>query len=244
MPYLTQAGVTRIEQNQQRWNNRVSRDRAARDSLLAWLHDQRDAPQGSVPLARFLLDPRSALGGHFFTLADLDAAGAYLSEKGLIRGTAYVDQQRSPVWAQLSVDGIDCMEQGGNVAEYLTPRPGGVIYNFNAPLTGTNIAVGDNASQHATVNGIDADSLRTLMTAIIQALPSLGLDATDHKDVERTANEVIYESEQHQADPSRLRSTLTRLRSALAPAAKQSLSAVLNALIDYERQRIGLPPAQ
>ena len=123
---LTEIGVQHVETNRDRWNDRVYRDRAVRNALLDWLHDQRDAPQGSVPLTSFLQDPRSALGPIFFTANDLDAAAAYLSERGLIEGTAHLSQLRGPAWARITANGIDCIEQGGNVADYLTPPAGSV----------------------------------------------------------------------------------------------------------------------
>jgi hypothetical protein len=197
-----------------------------------------------VPLTNFLSDSRRALAGHFFTASDLDAAAAYLSERGLIEGTAHVSQLRGPAWARIKANGIDCIEQGGNVADYLTPPAGGVTYNFNAPLTGTNIAVGNNATQHASVSGIDSESLHTLMTAILQAMPSLGLDATNRKEAENAASQIIYEIGQPEPNRSRLRKTLTKIREALTPAARQALTVVLNALIDYECKRLGLPPGE
>lgn len=245
LPYvmLTQSGATRAESARVRWSNRVFRDRAARNALLAWLHDNEGAQQDAVHVADFLRDPRSAIDGHFFSGADLDAAVTYLYEKGLIDGQ-FIEEQRYPYAVRLTAAGTDCMELGGDVAEYLTPRPGSITYNFNAPVSGTNVAVGDHATQHATINGIDSDSLHVLMNAITQALPGLEMDTQDQKETQDTTNQVIFEIQQHQPDGQRLRTALRTIRELLTRAGNQALAAVLNAAIDYERNKLGLPPAE
>lgn len=239
---LTPAGAAHVESARERWNSRVFRDRAARNALLAWLHDHDGAQQVPVSVADFLRDPRSAVEGHFFSPADLDATATYLYNKGLIEGV-FVEEQRGPIAAWLTTEGIDCMEQGGSVAEYLAPRQGGVTYNFHGPVSGTNVAVGDHATQHATINGIDADNLRTLMQAMIEALPSLHMDTQDQKDAQDAAGEALAEIAQQEPDHPRLHAALTKIRNLLARAGNQALAAVLNAAVDYERIKLGLPPA-
>ena len=233
---LTQSGAVHAESGYKRWRSRVFRDRAARNALLAWLHDE-GTQNDPMPLPGFLRDPRSAIDGHFFAAADRDAAAIYLYQKRLIDGD-FIEEQRCPYIAWLTADGIDCMERGGNVAEYLAPRSGGVTYNLNAPVSGTNVIVGD----HGTINGIDADSLRVLMQAIIEALPGLGLDTHDQKAVTDTTDQIVSDIEQHQPDQQRLRAALRKVGDLLTRAANQALAAVLSAAIDYERSKLGLPP--
>ena len=240
---LTAAGAASARGSNEGWNIRTSRNRAVRNALLAWLHDQEDNLQGAALLASFLQDPHSIIGGHITSPADLDAASAYLCDKKLIQGTAFIDQQRGPVWAHLTADGIDCMEHGGDVAEYLTPRSSQVTYTFNGPITGTNVAVGDHAHQNATLRGIDTDALRTLTQAIIEALPGLDLEAHDQADAQDAASQIMTETEQTQPDRPRLRTAMEKLRNVLATSAKQSLAAVLSSLIDYELTKAGLPPS-
>jgi hypothetical protein len=134
-------------------------------------------------------------------------------------------------------------KQGGSVAEYLPPGGGSVTYNFNAPVSGANVAVGDHARQRATINGIDADHLQVLMSAITQALPGLNLDAQDCSDVQDAAAQVISEIRQGESDHPRLYAALGKVRDVIARAGNQALAAVLGAAIDYERGKLGLPPA-
>jgi hypothetical protein len=239
---LTSSGAAQAESARERWSSKTLRDRATRNALLAWLHDNEAAQHGPVRIADFLRDPRSAIDGHFLSAGDLDAAATYLNQKGLIDGH-FIEEQHYPYAARLTADGTDCMEQGGNVAEYLAPRPGGVTYNFHAPVSGTNVAVGDNATQHATISGIDTDSLRVLMKAITEALPGLGLDTHDQKDAQNATNQVVSEIEQQQPDQQRLGAILRKVRDLLTKAGNQALAAVLSASIDYERSKLGLPPA-
>lgn len=235
---LTATGAARAEHARQRWENRVHRDRAARNALLAWLHAQRATPQGPVPLAGFLHAPQSVIDGHFLTADDLAAAAGYLYQKSLITGLPADD---TPITAGLTADGTDCIEQGGDVANYLTPKPSGPTYNFG-PVSGTNIAVGDHATQHATIHGIDADNLRTLMQAITQAIPSLGLNSHDQEEADQTTQQIAAEIETHQPDHARLRAALKKIGATLANAGNQALAAILTAAINQERAKLGLPP--
>jgi hypothetical protein len=224
------------------WDSAVLRDRTARNALLAWIRDQRDSPQGMALVANFLRDRRSSFSGRFFSASDVDAAAAYLYDKGLIDGT-FVDQQHGPVYARLKAEGIDCIEHGGDVAAYLTSKERHpVTYNFNAPVSGTNVAVGDHATQISVTQGIDADALRTLVQAITEALPALGLDSKEQIETEEVASGIVTETQQSSPDRSRLRQGLGSLGRLVASSAQQALAAVLSALIDYELAKLGLPP--
>jgi hypothetical protein len=237
---LTASGAAYAESARERWNSQVFRRRAARDALLAWLHDFEGAQHGPFPLAGFLRDPRRVVDGHFFSRRDIDGAATYLCQKGLMDGRFADD---ALIAASLTAEGIDCMEQGGNVAEYLTPHSIGVTYNFHAPVSGTNVALGDHATQYAAISSVDADSLRVLMKAVVEALPSLNMDLQAQKDVENATSEVVSEVGEHQADRPRLSKALLAVRGFLARAGNQALAAVLGAAIDYERAKLGLPPA-
>ncbi len=150
---LTESGAARVAQARRVMENPVARAQAARDALLAWLYDQRTGQQDAEHVDKFLSDPRSAANGLFFSLTDVDDAARYLQEKDLIDG-ARVDERRGPVIASITATGIDCAEQGGNVADFeKQPAKDSVSYSFNAPVSGTNIAVGGQATQHAVVHG-------------------------------------------------------------------------------------------
>jgi len=244
LPYaqLTSTGADLAQLNAREWDDAVVRDRATRNALLAFIRDHRDNPQGAVLVARFLQDRRSALNARFLSPADLDAAAAYLYDKGLIDGT-FIEEQRGPVYAWLKAEGSDCIEHGGDVAAYLVDKGRRVTtYNFNAPVSGTNVAVGHGATQISVSQGIDADSLRTLVRAITEAIPALGLDRPQQTEAEDAAREIGAEAQQSSPDRSRLQRALGGLRRILASSGQQALAAVLRAGIDYELAKIGLPP--
>jgi hypothetical protein len=234
---LTGAGFAHISALRRDWADDTFRMRAARDALLAWLYDRAAKVLVSVPIAEFFGDTRSAYGGQFFARYDLDAAASYLQEKNLI-----IRSGKDPVKVKILADGIDCMERGGSVAEHVErPAQATASYSFNAPVG--NVAIGKNAHQYAAINAMDADSLRTLMKAIIEALPGLDLDIQGRKDAEDATNQVVYEVQQHEPDRPRLRAAMQKIRELLALAGNQALAAVLSAAVDYERVKLGIPPA-
>jgi hypothetical protein len=239
---LTVQGAAHVVQARSVMTNRIRRSQVTRDALLAWMYDQRAHPQGAVHVDNFFRGPQSAFNGQFFSLSDVDDAASYLQEKGLIAGTG-VDRRRGPVIAQITANGIDCVEQGGSVSEYIKqPGKASVSYSFNGPVSGTNFAVGDNAMQHATANGMDAGGLRTVITAITDAFPILRMDAGDEKAAADAASEVISEMEKQIPNASRIGAAISKMRQLLARAGNQALAAALQAAIDYERTKLGLPP--
>ena len=239
---LTASGVAYAENDNERWNNQVFRDRAARNALLAWLHDQRDQPQGASLIINFFRDPRSIVAGHFSSAADVDAAAAYLQDKELIKGIGSEDHQHGPTWARLTAKGTDCIEQGGDVADYLTPRTTGTTYNFHAPVTGNNVAIGDNATQYTAINSTDAESIRILIEAVTQALPALALGTSNQQEAENAATQALTEIKELNPSHPRIQAALKKIGTVLAGAGNQALSAVLRAGIDYEMGKLGLPP--
>lgn len=235
---LTDDGTARVQKSLRAWNDRIFRDRAARNAFLAFVY--RVGEGGAMILSRdFFNSPLSAVDGHFFTWDDIAAASRYLQDKKLVRVNEFA-------LTQLTGRGYDCIEQGGDVTEYLNRREGNT-YNFGN-ITG-NVSTGDvgsgNISQAANITqGFDADQLRMLMDAVVQALPVLALEMQDREAAQDVADQVILEVKQGQSDRSRLSRAMHRLKSILAPSAQQALTAVLTGAIDNELTRLGLPPGR
>lgn len=240
---LTQDGAAHVRANREAWEGLALRNRQARDALLAWLYGQQDHPQYFVHVQRFLSDPRSLVSGRFFSPADVDGAASYLLEKQLIRGTA-VDQTNAPAMARITSRGIDCVEEGGSVSDYVKKQPvaGGGGYTFNAPITARNFAAGDHAHQVAMSQGMSGSELRGLMQAVIEALPGLELQPAYASEVTTITAEVLTETEDTPRDHAKLRVALERLRTLLAMSGKTALAAALTALIDGAFTKLGLPP--
>ena len=240
---LTSDGLGHISALRRDWADRVLRDRAARDALLGWLYDWRGNAGGAIDVDYFFGEPRSVHSGQFFSLSDIDGAARYLQEKNLI------DVERISTrltFLRITAGGIDRVEQGGDVAEYGKPVKPSVSYtitSFTAPVTAMNITTGGQANQHATGSSLDAGSLRTLIQAIVEALPGLGLDTQFLNQAKEAANEATAEIEQPQPDQPRLHVALRKVRDLLAQAGSQALAAVLSAAIDYELGKLGIPPA-
>ena len=91
---LTQSGAVHAESGYKRWRSRVFRDRAARNALLTWLHDE-GGQNGPMPLPGFLRDPRSAIDGRFFSAADRDAGFGLTTAQ-------WSDLRRTPAIQRLS----------------------------------------------------------------------------------------------------------------------------------------------
>lgn len=240
---LTDAGAARVHANRLTWDNMAVRSQRARDALLAWLYDQQDHPQYFVHIQRFLGDARSLVSGQFFSPADVDGAASYLLEKQLIRGTS-IDQMNAPAMARITSAGIDCVENGGSVADHLRKQPpsGATGYTFNAPITATNFAAGDHAHQVANSHGMSGSEIRDLMQTVIEALPGLELRPVYAGEVTTIAAEVVAETNGNPGDHAKLRLALDRLRAVLAMSGKTALAAALTALIDSALTKLGLPP--
>jgi hypothetical protein len=236
---LTSDGVHHVAALRRGWADRALRDRAARDALLAWLYDRRihEAAGG------FFSDPRSAYSGQFFSSDDMEDSARYLQEKKLIKRT-HSNWLSDLSDLRITASGLDCIEQGGSVAEYAKqPAKTNISYSFNAPVSGTNVSIGGKAGQHATVSGLDASSLRTLIQAIVEALPGLGLDTQLLRETRGAADEVVDEIGHHEPDQQGVRAALGKVRDLLGRAGNQALAAVLSAAIDYERSKLGIPPS-
>jgi hypothetical protein len=241
---LTSGGADYISALRRDWADHKLRDRAARDALLAWLYDKRTQAIEAFDTGEFFNDPRCSSCGQFFSLSEIDDAARYLQDKNLITGER-TDWQQGVRRPRITAGGIDCIEQGDGVAEYgKEPAKTNISYTISGPVSGTNVSIGGNTTQHATVNTVDADSLKTLIQAVIEALPGLGFDAQLITETTGAANGVVAEIEQRQLDKPRLRAALEKVQNLLSRAGNQALAAVLNAAIDYERSKLGLPPAR
>jgi len=240
---LTSDGARHISALRRCWADHALRDRAVRDALLEWLYDQRIRKRSVSGFEGFFYDPRSAYSGQFFSVSDVEDAERYLLDKNLIEqtGDSVLPVLRS---YRITASGLDCIEQGGSVADSARQPAGtSISYSFNAPVSGTNVAIGDNATQHATGGTVDAASVRTLIQAVVEALPILGLDARILDETKDAATQAAAEIGQQQPDRRHPRTALGKIRDHLAQAGNQALAAVLSAAIDYERNKLGLPPA-
>jgi hypothetical protein len=240
---ITKAGAARVVHTRSVMTNGMRRSQAARNALLAWLYEQRTDPRGSVIVDNVLRSPHGAFNGQFFGIDDVDDAASYLREKGLIAGSG-ADQRRGPVLARITAEGMDCIERGGNVADYIRqPDKPGVTYSFRGPVSGSNFAVGDHSTQYAAATGLDVNGLRDVMAAVAGQLSSLQLEPLEERALAAAAGEVTTEIAGQAPDKSRISAALKKTLPLLAKAGNQALAAAFRIAIDAERAKLGLPPA-
>jgi hypothetical protein len=238
---LTKKGTSRAEQSHSRWANRVFRNWAARNHLLEWLYGQRGYRQASVRIQDFFKYVLSIVEGYFLAAPDVDDAMAYLLERNLIH-KAPGDQGPEHFSVRITSYGIECMEQGGSVADYLNPPDKmGNTYIFHGPITTSNFAAGDHANQNAAVSTLNVADLRAVMHAILEALPSLDLEPQQHEAVLITTSEVIAQANGPAQDLSQLRRSLQKLRAVIATSGKTALTTALTSLIEAALAKAGLP---
>ena len=239
----TGQGAAHVLQARAVMMNPVRRSQAVRDALLAWLYGHRTHLQGAIHVDKFLSDPHSAYAGQFFSLHDIDDAASYLRDKELIKGTG-IEQRRGPVIAAITASGIDCIEQGGSVADYIRPPARAAVnYSFNAPISGPNIAIGDNATQYYANYGLNAGEICELMQTIVEALPGLSLELSQQDAAEAITSQVIIETKTDTPDTTKITQALKKLRGVLATSVKSALSTALTALIDSALTKAGIPPS-
>jgi hypothetical protein len=209
---LTEDGAAYVEENLKEWNNRVRRDRASRNALLAFAYESAENA-GVIYLPRdFLRSPLSAVAGHFFSPTDVLAASRYLQDKELARG----DESKI---TRLTARGYDCVEQGGDVAEY-SHRSDGSVTNITISDPQGVIINSPNSVQQNIKAGIDTRDLLKFAGFVRQIGSTLGLDTDKQTELEDQAME-LYEVASSQAPEAgrlrRLADKILRILNAAAP---------------------------
>jgi hypothetical protein len=232
---LTAKGVTQAEQSRWQWKDRVFRNFAARDHLLAWLYDRADSESTSVAIAGFFTHPRSIVTGHFLSPKDVEGAMVYLCAQDLIRVVTNIVGYPGLNIVSITSHGVDCVERGGSVSEYLSSRQDQAknINNIGS-ITAESVVIGDN---NAVIGRIDASSLRDLAGAIGHVLSNRDLRAEDQKTAEAATGEIISETRASEPNRRRLHTALAKLRDILARAGNEALVVA----VDHELAKLGLP---
>jgi hypothetical protein len=115
-------------------------------------------------------------------------------------------------------------------------------YSFNGPVAATNFAVGDHATQHTTtITNIHVSEIRQAMQAVIDALPSLALEAVHNHEAAAAAAEAITHTDESPNDPGKLTRAARRVREIVSTSAKTALSTALTTMIDAALKKAGIP---
>jgi hypothetical protein len=167
--YLTDEGRRDVEERKRRREEPGLRRRACRDAFLDWLDSQPGSSTNTVPVDGFLRDNRSTWEGEPFDVPDVEVATAYLRDRGLVSGVE-VEEFGGPIRASITAAGVDCVEAGGSVADYLNrgQLAGTTITtHFHGPVPG-QVGIGNTIHQ-TQYQGLDVETLNRLLLDVREA---------------------------------------------------------------------------
>jgi len=211
--------------------------------VLRWLYDQSaEGPvwlqTGSVAETDYAL-----FEGDYLPKYLLYRAAEQLKNDGLIEAGEDGGELGGPLIIRLARAGRECVDAGGNVTEYLrqTRQPAGNVWNIHS-MSG-NLAVDSTYVTQTVItnSGLDADQLKVLLAAMLEALPALDLAEKQAAEVRRSVQIVEGELEQAQPDEHVVRTMVQRAVTGIGAASQSALSFCLTMLAKYEMAKMGIP---
>lgn len=240
---LNQSGLAEIRRRQKRRGDKRARSTAARDAVLDWLYSREG---GSDPSSVDDMegDPRASFEGDAFSTSELEAAAAYLKDRGLVEGSS-AQQRADPLRPKLTPDGVDCVEQyDGSTVEWLRrgqSQTSGIAQqfntHFNAPVSGQVGIAGGSLTQTQN-QGVDVESLTQLLDDV--------RDAVNQVEPDEAARVLAYldtleaEAITGEPDPAIVTGTLARLKQIASKAGNALLTAAVTALANGGLAALGI----
>ncbi|HZN75661.1 MAG TPA: hypothetical protein VFC00_28855 [Micromonosporaceae bacterium] len=224
---LTHRGIEHVNALRQRRADPAQRRAAAVNGLLRWLYEVDPDGEGWTDVDKFLASPRSWFAGVQLTRAQVDRAAEHLKSAGLIDGSV-VEEYRGPVNAQITAAGQECVEQGGDVADFLRRERGvtpaitthiGTIHNTGALAVGST-----NVTQNVAAN-MDLTAMAGFVQMMLRELSTLQMGADREAQAREALAEVQREVEQPDPDRGRVARTFGRFVEYLGDAGKPVLTA-------------------
>jgi hypothetical protein len=242
--FITDDGRADVEARRARRENPALRRAAAANGLLRWLYEQ--DPYGAswsqidqIESTDYAVFEGGRLPGQLFRrVAD------HLHGEGLITAGSYVAEYDGPLTAQLTRKGQECVETGGDVAEYLNRKKEQAtnVTHFHGPISGSNVSwASAHVTQTATTTGMAGDELKVLIRAIAEALPVLGLSDDQVAVVQRNAEIIEGELQQSEPDKHVVKTMLTRSMDTIVGAGNSALGMVLIGYAKELMKRAGIP---
>ncbi len=159
-------------------DNKIERRWACRMGLVEWLdHVGAASVRTLAALDGFGGDVRADFYGQPFTADEMDAAAAWLRDRGLIDGIS-VEELLGPVRAHLTNAGLDCVENcGGDVRRYVSESERARLEGPNIRITAgghVQFATGSGSNQHIEVNEAAAQ-IRLEVSGLVEILRALGV---------------------------------------------------------------------
>jgi hypothetical protein len=241
---LNHRGEEYVEHLRAQRRNPAARRKAAAAGLLRWL-DQQD-PEGPSWQQIAPMVGRIYFEGEVLPEAALSAAAGRLAEDELVEAASDFAEVAGPTRVRLSNLGRRCVESGLDVDDFLQRerRQGNSVHNdfsggtFNA----SNVAAGgSHFSQTLSSSGGATDDLKTVIAAVLELLPALGLPEDVEREVRSSAQAARGELERTDADHPMVKTLMGRIVGGLGAGAKAAATASLTFLIKYELIRMGIP---
>ncbi len=211
--FLLPAGQEEAAAHREQRENNTARRSACRAALLTWM--DRDDDNFGPGALDFLNDRRSWFYGEKFTEQDVERAAATLRESGMMQS---IDASEADfLRVKITETGRNCLERfGGNVQAWEDYQRGGVqsgntSINVHGSQGVTIASHSPGSRQKVTVTTDVGDQLSNLISAYEQALPALGLDASDHDQAVEQIEELRAIADGAAQDTGRLRGVLQRV---------------------------------
>ncbi|MEV0568020.1 hypothetical protein [Dactylosporangium sp. NPDC050588] len=234
---LTGHGIREVQQRRARASDPVLRVRAARNALLRWLYEQHLTSVNMAFVSKFTESAYAQHEGSPFTLAEIGRAAAYLVEKDLIKGVSAYGAT-GPIRANITPLGMDCIENGENVSDFVGNR-GGSNPTFNVSVgtinsSGALVMSGTNFTQQVTV-GTDPAALANFARTLLENIDRIPLS----NETAGEARSALQEASSPDATPEQVSGAFQRFVGYLADAGKPVVTAAFMLIA----QHYGLPSA-
>jgi hypothetical protein len=215
---------------------------AAVNGLLRWSYEQ--DPDGGQWLSvdEILTSVHSMFEGEHLPEQVIRRAAQYLRENELLRGDSAVAGSKAAITVQLTPKGRDCVESGGDVADYLRQKNDrATTITFNGPVSGNVSWDSNHVTQTASTTGLAGDEIGLLVRAIAEAIPALGLPDEQASAVRNTVDVIEGELARTEPDQHVVKAMMRRTLDALAGATSSTLGLLLTGYAKELMKNAGIP---
>jgi hypothetical protein len=234
---LTDRGRREAEARRARRQNSALRRAHARDVLLWWLYEQ--PGHEAEDFEGFLTSNGVYYEGLPLGTSDIAEAVDYLLDREMIAGVASDIGLISP---KVTNAGMDCIDQyGGSVSEYLRRNDGARTTVNIGSVAGSNLAVANRDVAQNLHTGLGGQDIASLLQAIVEATPTLGLSPDDETDLKDAVRQSGTELAKPSPDRGWAKSLLKRTGEILAQKTAGALGPVLAAYLKHLAIKHGIP---
>lgn len=210
---------------------------------MRWFYDQDANGIEWLRVDQVLSSKHSVFKGCRLPESLIRRAALHLQKNELIRGDNGVAEIEGPITAQLTPRGQDCIESGGDVADYLRANNDRAtnITNFHGPVSGNVTWDSTHVTQTASTSGLAGDEIGVLVRAIAEAIPALGLPDEQAATVRNTVDIIEGELAQSEPDQHVVKTMMRRTLDALAGATSSTLGLLLTGYAKELMKSAGIP---